>query len=41
MREAIYSTGDKIGGVLLSIVFGSQINSTTAPDADHGIGFPC
>lgn len=25
MREAIYSTGDKIGGVLLSMVFGSQM----------------
>lgn len=37
----IYSTGDNIGGVLLSMVFGSQMIVPQAPDADHGIVFPC
>lgn len=40
-RSYIYSTGDNIGGVLLSMVFGSQMIVPQAPDADHGIVFPC
>lgn len=39
-RSYIYSTGDNIGGVLLSMVFGSQMIVPQAPDADHGIVFP-
>lgn len=39
MREAIYTTGDKIGGVELSMVIGSQMIVQQAPNADHGIVF--
>lgn len=37
MREAIYTTGDKVGGAELFMVIGSQMVVSQAPDADHGI----